>query len=142
MIKQHVGTNFNDFVNGYRINAFKENVEENNQHRTLLAVTLGGGFNSKATFNRAPEKFTGTSPRGYINEELGLLKMTQRLSFERLGVKDKTPGHFDSHMKNYRIAFQKSVFNSNELSRQINRRYAITVLKNNPFKQNNSLIIS
>lgn len=70
IINQHFGKNFNDFVNEYRVEAFKENVTKvGNQNYTLLAVALDCGFNSKATFNRAFKKFTGTSPREYVNEK-------------------------------------------------------------------------
>lgn len=70
LINQHFGKNFNDFVNEYRVEAFKENVAKiDNKNFTLLAVALDCGFNSKATFNRAFKKFTGISPREYINKK-------------------------------------------------------------------------
>lgn len=70
VINQHLGKNFNDFVNEYRVEAFKENVAKvDNQNYTLLAVALDCGFNSKATFNRAFKKFTGISPREYVNKK-------------------------------------------------------------------------
>jgi AraC-like DNA-binding protein len=62
-INQHFNKNFNDFVNGYRVLEFKKQVQQpNNQHLTFLAIALDCGFNSKATFNRAYKKATGSAP--------------------------------------------------------------------------------
>jgi len=58
--------NFNDFINEYRVEAFKNCIgSENLKHLTLLGVALECGFNSKATFNRAFRKHTGQSPSEY-----------------------------------------------------------------------------
>ncbi len=58
--------NFNDFVNAYRVEAFKNCIgSEDLKHLTLLGVALECGFNSKATFNRAFKKHTGQSPSEY-----------------------------------------------------------------------------
>ncbi len=55
--------NFNDFVNEYRINEFKNQVNNpKNKHLSLLGVALDCGFNSKSTFNRACKKLTGKLP--------------------------------------------------------------------------------
>lgn len=60
--------NFNDFVNAYRIEAFKIRLQKSDyQHLTLLGIALECGFNSKATFNRAFKKHTGQSPSEYTN---------------------------------------------------------------------------
>jgi len=62
--------NFNDFINEYRVEAFKEKINQN-QHRknTLLGLALDCGFNSKATFNRAFKKATSLTPNQYINSK-------------------------------------------------------------------------
>jgi len=66
-INQNFGKNFNDFVNEYRVEEFKKQIQlPENKKLTLLAVALDCGFNSKATFNRAFKKFTGQSPKEYI----------------------------------------------------------------------------
>jgi len=59
--------NFNDFVNTYRVNAFK-NMIKNDKHKqlSLLGVALDCGFNSKATFNRVFKKITHVSPTDYL----------------------------------------------------------------------------
>ena len=59
--------NFNDFVNHYRIEAVKKELNAGEHHRsTLLGIALDCGFNSKATFNRAFKKSTSLSPKDYI----------------------------------------------------------------------------
>ena len=66
VINVGTGKNFNDFVNGYRVEAFKKAVRDPaNKHLSLLGVALDCGFNSKATFNRAFKKFTGVSPKEF-----------------------------------------------------------------------------
>jgi len=61
------GKNFNDFVNEFRVEEFKRRRKDpDNQHLSLLGIALDCGFNSKATFNRAVKKFTGTSPKNYL----------------------------------------------------------------------------
>ncbi|MEZ4897158.1 MAG: helix-turn-helix domain-containing protein [Saprospiraceae bacterium] len=65
-INQNFDKNFNDFVNGYRIRAFLQQLEKpQNSDYTLLAIALDCGFNSKATFNRAFRKQMGISPNDY-----------------------------------------------------------------------------
>lgn len=60
--------NFNDFVNAYRVNAFKEKLTEGeHKHLSLLGIAFDCGFNSKATFNRVFKKLTNSSPTEFIN---------------------------------------------------------------------------
>ncbi len=67
VINTGVGKNFNDFINEYRVNEFKRQVREPaNAHLSFLGLALDCGFNSKATFNRAFKKFTGTSPGEFL----------------------------------------------------------------------------
>jgi AraC-like DNA-binding protein len=66
VINAGAGRNFNDFVNEYRVEAFKQQVRDPaNAHLSFLGLALDCGFNSKATFNRAFKKFTGTSPKAF-----------------------------------------------------------------------------
>ena len=61
--------NFNDFVNSFRVDAVKEKMKSPDaQHLTLTAIAYECGFNSKATFNRAFKKFTGMSPRDFMQQ--------------------------------------------------------------------------
>jgi AraC-like DNA-binding protein len=66
-INQGFGMNFNDFVNSYRVEAFKQHVvEPQYQNHTFLAVAMMVGFNSKTAFNRSFKKLTGETPREYF----------------------------------------------------------------------------
>ena len=59
--------NFNDFVNMYRIEAFKKMIaEEKHEQLSLLGIAFECGFNSKATFNRVFKKLTQTSPSEFL----------------------------------------------------------------------------
>ncbi|MBO0930110.1 helix-turn-helix domain-containing protein [Fibrella aquatilis] len=69
VINAGVGKNFNDFVNSYRVEAFKAAVSSPvNRHLSLLGIALDCGFNSKATFNRAFKKFTGLMPKEFAEK--------------------------------------------------------------------------
>jgi len=63
--------NFNDFVNGYRVEAFKDMLkEEKHKQLSLLGIAQECGFNSKATFNRVFKKLTDLSPTEYLKTQL------------------------------------------------------------------------
>ena len=73
VINQGFGKNFNDFVNHYRIEAVKEKLKAGEQKtQTLLGIAYDCGFNSKATFNRAFKKATGTSPKEWIERNIAV----------------------------------------------------------------------
>jgi AraC-like DNA-binding protein len=70
-INQGFGKNFNDFINHYRIEAVKEKLQSGEQKtQTLLGIAYDCGFNSKATFNRAFKKATGTSPKEWMEKNI------------------------------------------------------------------------
>lgn len=63
--------NFNDFVNEYRVEAFKTMLREKKHKRlSLLGIAQECGFNSKATFNRVFKKLTSYSPTEYLKTQL------------------------------------------------------------------------
>ncbi|SOD79245.1 helix-turn-helix domain-containing protein [Spirosoma fluviale] len=67
VINAGTGKNFNDFVNQYRVDAFKRQaLDPANSHLSLLGIAFDCGFNSKATFNRAFKKLSGQSPREFV----------------------------------------------------------------------------
>lgn len=67
VINSGFGKNFNDFVNEYRVEAFKRKAAApDSKHLTLLAIAFDCGFNSKATFNRAFKKVTDVSPKAFL----------------------------------------------------------------------------
>lgn len=68
VINSGFGKNFNDFVNQYRVEAFKRKAAApDSKHLTLLAIAFDCGFNSKATFNRAFKKVTDVSPKAFLD---------------------------------------------------------------------------
>jgi AraC-like DNA-binding protein len=61
------GSNFNDFINEYRVREVQHKIEKHeHKAQTLLAIAFDSGFNSKATFNRAFKKIVGQTPKAYI----------------------------------------------------------------------------
>lgn len=66
-----LGTTFNDFVNGYRVQEVIQLVKEgNNSYLTLEAISENAGFKSKTTFYRAFKKITSKTPTVYFQEGL------------------------------------------------------------------------
>ena len=71
IINSGFNKNFNDFVNGYRVEAFKSMLkEEKHKQMSLLGIAQDCGFNSKATFNRVFKKLTNHSPTEYLKSQL------------------------------------------------------------------------
>jgi AraC-like DNA-binding protein len=63
--------NFNDFVNSYRVEAFKAMLKDKKHEQlSLLGIAQDCGFNSKATFNRVFKKLTSHSPTEYLKTKL------------------------------------------------------------------------
>jgi AraC-like DNA-binding protein len=60
-------TTFYDFINGYRVKEFIQKVE-NKEHlsRTILALSMESGFNSKSTFNKAFKILMKDTPSNFI----------------------------------------------------------------------------
>lgn len=70
-INNGFGKNFNDFVNEFRIEDVKQMLLSGKaENENLLAIAFDCGFNSKATFNRAFKKFTGLSPKEFLESNL------------------------------------------------------------------------
>jgi AraC-like DNA-binding protein len=68
-VNQHIGENFNDFVNRYRVNhliGIYENDESIAQRLTLEALGKKAGFGSRSTFISAFKKVTGQTPSAYF----------------------------------------------------------------------------
>ncbi len=66
-INRKFSMNFYEFVNGYRVEAFKKRLQDPGHEKlTLLGHALECGFNSKSTFNEAFKKHTGTTPSQYV----------------------------------------------------------------------------
>jgi len=69
-INQFYEKNFNDFVNAYRVEEVKiKLMKPEVSHLSLLGIALECGFKSKATFNRAFKKHSGSSPSEYLKSQ-------------------------------------------------------------------------
>lgn len=66
LINEHIGKNFNEFINQKRIAHFKKLVvDPSNAHISLLGLAYESGFNSKTVFNTAFKKEVGMTPKAY-----------------------------------------------------------------------------
>jgi len=67
LINQAFHTNFNDFINQYRLNHFKTTaIDPKNSHLTILGLAYDSGFNSKSVFNTYFKKIEGITPRAWM----------------------------------------------------------------------------
>lgn len=67
LLNEHIGKNFNELVNSYRLEAFKQKaLDPANSHFTLLALAYESGFNSKTVFNDFFKKKEGATPRAWV----------------------------------------------------------------------------
>jgi len=67
LLNEQLGKNFNEFVNGYRLDAFMAKAKDtSNKHMTLLGLAFDSGFNSKTAFNTFFKKATGQTPREWL----------------------------------------------------------------------------
>ena len=72
IINEKTGKNFYDFVNTFRLEAFKQRVQQqHHQEFTLLALAYECGFNSKSSFNRYFKKHTGQTPSEFAKSATG-----------------------------------------------------------------------
>ena len=63
ILNVHLNTNFQDFVNRYRVDAFIESLQnDRNDHFTLMGIAKGVGFNSRSSFYTTFRKFKGVTP--------------------------------------------------------------------------------
>ena len=70
LLNEYVGKNFNEYVNGYRLEAFKTKaLSPDYQHLTLLGIAYESGFNSKSVFNHFFKQSTGTTPRQWLKQK-------------------------------------------------------------------------
>lgn len=66
VINEQFNQNFFDFVNRYRVEAFKEKVKNPEfSNYSLLGIAFECGFNSKSAFNRIFKQSTGLTPSQY-----------------------------------------------------------------------------
>nr|WP_281502553.1 helix-turn-helix domain-containing protein [Arenibacter sp. F20364] len=67
LLNNHFGKNFNDFINAYRLEYFKQiAIKKENKNITLLGLAYDSGFNSKTVFNTFFKKETGMTPKQWV----------------------------------------------------------------------------
>jgi len=67
LINEVIGKNFNEYVNGLRLEAFKKNAASPNYREySLLGIALDCGFNSKSVFNEFFKKQEGITPSAWL----------------------------------------------------------------------------
>jgi TolB-like protein/AraC-like DNA-binding protein len=70
LLNDVVGMSFNDYVNHFRLELFKEKaLDPENHNYTLLGLAFESGFNSKSTFNDYFKKKVGMSPRKWLKQQ-------------------------------------------------------------------------
>ncbi|MEM6720337.1 MAG: helix-turn-helix domain-containing protein [Bacteroidota bacterium] len=63
VLNQHIHKSFNEYVNTYRVEAFKSRLlAENDANLTITGIAFECGFNSQATFQRVFKSITNQSP--------------------------------------------------------------------------------
>ena len=68
-INQSFSKNFYEYVNHYRVEAFKKRMQDPGRKKlTLLGHALECGFKSKSTFNDVFKKATGKTPSQYVRD--------------------------------------------------------------------------
>ncbi|MCG2616454.1 helix-turn-helix transcriptional regulator [Terrimonas sp. NA20] len=73
VINQEFSRNFFEFVNGYRIDAFKQMaLKPENSHLSIMGLAFDCGFNSKATFNQVFKKQEGITPSAFLKQARGV----------------------------------------------------------------------
>jgi AraC-like DNA-binding protein len=69
VLNASLNQNFFDYINKYRIEDFKiKCLNKENDHLSIMGIAYECGFNSKAAFYRAFNKFEGISPTAYISK--------------------------------------------------------------------------
>jgi len=70
VINKHIGKNFRDWINGYRIDHFLKQYPLKSDKITIEAMASEAGFKSHATFYNAFKKETGLMPTAYFAQEM------------------------------------------------------------------------
>jgi len=69
VINNHLGKNFYNLVNEYRVEEVKRRLSDPKyKNLTILAIAYDSGFNSKSAFNTIFKDLTGQTPSQYMNE--------------------------------------------------------------------------
>jgi adenylate cyclase len=67
LLNDRLGKNFNQFINHYRVEHFKDlALDKSNSHISLLGLAYESGFNSKTVFNTYFKKEVGMTPKDWL----------------------------------------------------------------------------
>jgi AraC-like DNA-binding protein len=67
LLNERIGQNFNEYINSFRLENFKENaLNPTNSHLSLLGIAYESGFNSKSVFNAFFKKIEGMAPKAWL----------------------------------------------------------------------------
>jgi AraC-like DNA-binding protein len=69
ILNKHLGINFFDFINRYRVEEWKRQIADAPTSRTIQEIAFQVGFNSKSSFNTAFKKYSGQTPTEYRTEQ-------------------------------------------------------------------------
>jgi AraC-like DNA-binding protein len=70
LLNESIGKNFSEFVNHYRVEAFKQFAKDPKKaHLTLSGLAYESGFNSKTVFNTYFKGQTGLTPKQYLKQQ-------------------------------------------------------------------------
>ncbi len=70
LLNESLGKNFNEFINHFRVEAFKSFAKDPKKaHLTLIGMAFECGFNSKTVFNTYFKRETGLTPKQYLKEQ-------------------------------------------------------------------------
>jgi len=70
ILNQSIGKNYNEFINQYRIDAFKSMARaRENENLTIEGLAYESGFNSKTVFNTYFKRETGLTPREFLKQQ-------------------------------------------------------------------------
>ncbi len=70
LLNEHIGKNFNEYINSFRLATFKEkSLDPKNSHLTLLGLAYESGFNSKTVFNSFFKKMEGVTPSAWVKSK-------------------------------------------------------------------------
>ncbi|MES2277080.1 MAG: helix-turn-helix domain-containing protein [Bacteroidota bacterium] len=83
VLNQYQRKSFNEFVNEYRVTAFKQKVcADEVKHLTIAGIAAECGFNSQATFQRIFKQFTGLSPTEFKVQAAKIPETVLKSGFE------------------------------------------------------------
>ncbi|MCB0732646.1 MAG: helix-turn-helix transcriptional regulator, partial [Ignavibacteriae bacterium] len=68
IINEKTGNNFNEFINGFRLEHFKSIANDPEyKNITILGLAYESGFNSKSVFNSYFKKTVGKTPKAWLD---------------------------------------------------------------------------